>query len=156
MIKEHKLSTKLVFKVCDDLQSYADKHVVIYRGQGPWTNPDSWSLPGVDGADADGVVDSVREKFGLETQIDDWKKLAEVHNPANNEINHVWQYDRPLKEADLTAFFKHVAGVEVMPLSDLRQDRAEGKKKMSPALDTIMDAAQGSDNEDFHILFEPD
>lgn len=155
MSEKYKLSTKLVLKVSDDLNSYADRHVVIYRGQGPWTNPDTWSLPGVDGVGEDALINGTREKFGLETNISDWQKLAEVPNPANNEINHLWLYERPLKESDLSAFFKHVAGVEAMPLSALWKDRADHTKRMSPALETIMQAALVSDNDGFRTLFKP-
>jgi len=155
MTDTYKLTTKLVLKVSDDLNSAADRHVVVYRGQGPWTNPDSWSLPSVPGTNPDDLAESVREKFGLETQNADWKKLGEVHNPANNEINHVWLCDRPVKEKDLASFFQHVAGVEAIELSALWAEQASNKKTMSPALDTIMQASQGSDNDEFRALFAP-
>jgi len=153
MSDTHKQSIKLILKVSDDLRSYDDRHVVIYRGNGPWTNPDTWSLPGVDGSGEQALVNGVQSKFGLHTNIADWEKLAEVFNPANDEINHVWQYHGCLDTSDLQNFFNHVADVKAMPLSTIRDDIEKQHKTPSPALETIIDASVTSSNAKFRLLF---
>jgi hypothetical protein len=68
----------------------------VYRGQGDWTNPNTVSLIGTDGDTLDGVSRQVHEKFRLATEAGDWSVAGRVENPANNEINTIWTFGRPI------------------------------------------------------------
>ncbi|MGA8653003.1 MAG: hypothetical protein WB677_20745 [Xanthobacteraceae bacterium] len=68
----------------------------VYRAPGPWTNANSLSFVGVDGDTIDGVLRQVREKFRLGTEANDWSVLGTVPNPADNEINTIWKFARPI------------------------------------------------------------
>jgi hypothetical protein len=68
----------------------------VYRGQGDWTNPNTVSLIGTDGDTLDGVLRQVHEKFRLATEAGDWSVAGRVENPANNEINTIWTFGRPI------------------------------------------------------------
>src|ERR1700729_2295627 len=68
----------------------------VYRAPGDWSNPNTISLIGTDGDTVDGVQRQVREKLDLATAADDWSVAGTVDNPANNEINAIWTFGRPL------------------------------------------------------------
>jgi hypothetical protein len=85
-----KRSSKLLI---DDARRYL---YCVYRGQGDWTNPNTVSLIGTDGDALDGVLRQVHEKFCLATEAGDWSVAGRVENPANNEINTIWTFGRPI------------------------------------------------------------
>ena len=68
----------------------------VYRGPGHWSNPNTISLIGTDGDTLDGVLRQVREKLRRVTEAGDWSVAGKVENPANNEMNTVWTYARPV------------------------------------------------------------
>lgn len=68
----------------------------VYRGPGDWSNPNTISLIGTDGDSLDGVLRQVHEKFRLATEAGDWSVTGKLDNPADNEINTVWTFGRPI------------------------------------------------------------
>ena len=89
-VAELKRSSKLLI--------YDSRHYLycVYRGHGDWTNPHTFSLIGTDGDTLDGVLRQVRERFRLATEAGDWSVIGKVENPANNEINTIWTFGRPV------------------------------------------------------------
>ena len=89
-VAELKRSSKLLI--------YDSRHCLycVYRGHGDWTNPNTFSLIGTDGDTLDGVLRQVRERFRLATEAGDWSVIGKVENPANNEINTIWTFGRPV------------------------------------------------------------
>jgi len=89
-VAELKRSSKLLI--------YDSRHYLycVYRGRGDWTNPNTFSLIGTDGDTLDGVLRQVRERFRLATEAGDWSVIGKVENPANNEINTIWTFGRPV------------------------------------------------------------
>ena len=89
-LPELKRSSKLLI--------YDSRHYLycVYRGLGGWTNPNTISLIGADGDTLDGVLLRLREKFNLVTEAGDWSFTGKVENPANNEINTIWTFGRPI------------------------------------------------------------
>jgi len=89
-VAEPKRSSKLLI--------YDSRHCLycVYRGHGDWTNPNTFSLIGTDGDTLDGVLRQVRERFRLATEAGDWSVIGKVENPANNEINTIWTFGRPV------------------------------------------------------------
>ena len=89
-VAELKRSSKLLI--------YDSRHYLysVYRGHGDWTNPNTFSLIGTDGDTLDGVLRQVRERFRLATEAGDWSVIGKVENPANNEINTIWTFGRPV------------------------------------------------------------
>ena len=77
---------------------YDSRHYLycVYRGPGEWSNPNTFSLIGTDGDTLDGVLRQVREKFHLGTEASDWSVTGKVENPADNEINTIWTFGRPI------------------------------------------------------------
>ena len=87
---ELKRSSKLLIY---DLRHYL---YCVYRGPGDWSNPNTISLIGTDGDRLDGVLRQAHEKFRLATQAGDWSVIGKVENPANNKINTIWTFGRPI------------------------------------------------------------
>ena len=89
-VTELKRSSKLLI--------YDSRHYLycVYRAPGDWSNPNTFSLIGTDGDTLDGVLRQVREKFHLATEAGDWSVTGKVENPANNEINTIWTFGRPI------------------------------------------------------------
>jgi len=89
-VAELKRSSKLLI--------YDSRHYLycVYRGHGDWTNPNTFSLIGTDGDTLDGVLRQVRERFRLATEAGDWSVIGKVEDPANNEINTIWTFGRPV------------------------------------------------------------
>ena len=89
-VAEPKRSSKLLI--------YDSRHCLycVYRGHGDWTNPNTFSLIGTDGDTLDGVLRQVSERFRLATEAGDWSVIGKVENPANNEINTIWTFGRPV------------------------------------------------------------
>ena len=77
---------------------YDSRHCLycVYRAPGDWSNPNTISLIGADGDTLDGVLRQVRERFRLATEAGDWSVIGKVENPANNEINTIWTFGRPV------------------------------------------------------------
>ena len=77
---------------------YDSRHYLycVYRGQGDWTNPNTFSLIGTDGDTLDGLLRQVSEKFRLATEAGKWSVIGKVENPADNEINTIWTFGRPI------------------------------------------------------------
>jgi hypothetical protein len=106
----------------------------VYRAPGDWSNPNTISLIGTDGDTVDGVRRQVREKLDLATAADDWSVAGTVDNPANNEINTIWTFGRPLDH--LTFRPAAYGGLLCLKPSDLRLFDT----MLSPALLSVMRA----------------
>ena len=77
---------------------YDSRHCLycVYRAPGDWSNPNTISLIGADGDTLDGVLRQAHEKFRLVSEAGDRSVAGKVENLANNEINTVWTYARPV------------------------------------------------------------
>lgn len=110
----------------------------VFRAPGPWTNPDSHSLPGTDGETLEGVIKQAEEKFGLTSTAEDWEYLGAVPNPANNEVNHLWRFKHIVDVLELRV--KSIGGLLAFDGSRYWDIRAKDPSRISPALASIMDA----------------
>jgi hypothetical protein len=106
----------------------------VYRALGDWSNPNTISLIGTDGDTIDGVRQQVREKLDLATAAGDWSVAGIVENPANNEVNTIWTFGRPLD--NLTFRPAAYGGLLCVAPSTLRLFGI----MLSPALTSIMQA----------------
>jgi hypothetical protein len=106
----------------------------VYRAPGDWSNPHTVSLIGTDGDTRDDVCRQVGEKFDLATVPGDWLVAGVVENPADNEINMVWTFARPLD--NLTFRPAAYGGLFCLKPSTLRLFDS----MLSPALRSIMQA----------------
>jgi hypothetical protein len=106
----------------------------VYRAPGRWSNPNTISLIGTDGDRLEGVCRQVDEKFGLATAADDWSVSGTVENPADNEVNTIWTFGRPLDH--LTFRPAAYGGLLCLAPSTLRLFDT----MLSPALMSVMQA----------------
>lgn len=108
----------------------------VYRAPGPWTNPDSYSLPGTDGNTVEGVVEQAESKFGITSTAEDWEYLGSAENPANDEINHIWRYAHQLDEIQLRV--KAIGGLHAFDATRYWDIYNKDPARISPALASIM------------------
>jgi hypothetical protein len=106
----------------------------VYRARGGWSNPNTISLIGADGDTLEGVRRQVREKLDLPTAADDWSVTGTVENPADNEVNTIWTFARPLDR--LTFRPAAYGGLLCLKPSTLRLFGT----MLSPALTSVMQA----------------
>jgi len=106
----------------------------VYRAPGDWSNPNTISLIGTDGDTLEGVRRQVQEKLDLATAAGDWSVAGTVENPANNELNIIWTFGRPLDH--LTFRPAAYGGLLCVKPSTLRLFGT----MLSPALTSVMQA----------------
>ena len=108
---------------------------VMYRAPGPWTNPNSISFLGSDGGEiTNESIKQIQKKTGLSVEIDAFTKLAEIPNPANNEINNVFKLQA---EVDSMTFSPSETG-GIMCVNPLTMWEFVYKEMISPAALTII------------------
>ncbi|PIZ30988.1 MAG: hypothetical protein COY40_03250 [Alphaproteobacteria bacterium CG_4_10_14_0_8_um_filter_53_9] len=94
MTNGKKPTTKLLIHATDEKGN--DKGIIgAWRAFGPWVNPGKFSGLGTDLFDDEILVAQAREKYGLESTIEDWEDLGTVE--AETESIRVMRLRTPVK-----------------------------------------------------------